>query len=38
MKVQNYRLIEEIGSGAFSTVYKAIDERDGKFYAVKSMR
>jgi serine/threonine protein kinase len=39
MKVKNYLLTEEIGSGSFSTVYKAIDVADhNKVYAIKSMR
>lgn len=39
MKVQNYLLNEEIGSGSFSTVYKAVDINDqNKVYAIKSMR
>lgn len=39
MKVQNYLLMEEIGSGSFSTVYKAQDINDpSKIYAIKSMR
>lgn len=39
MKVQNYLLTEEIGSGSFSTVYKAQDINDSnKVYAIKSMR
>lgn len=39
MKVQNYLLNEEIGSGSFSTVYKAVDiNNQSKVYAIKSMR
>lgn len=39
MKVKNFLLVEEIGSGSFSTVFKAIDAKDpSKVYAIKSMR
>lgn len=38
MKVQNYILETEIGAGSFSTVYKAFNTDDGKYYAIKSMR
>ena len=39
MKVKNYLLVEEIGSGSFSTVYKAVDCNDSnKVFAIKSMR
>ena len=39
MKVKNFLLTEEIGSGSFSTVYKAVDFQDqSKVYAIKSMR
>ena len=38
MKVQNYVLENEIGSGSFSTVYKALNKEDETYYAIKSMR
>lgn len=39
MRVKNYLLLEEIGSGSFSTVFKAVNATDqSKVYAIKSMR
>lgn len=39
MRVKNYLLVEEIGSGSFSTVFKAVSATDqSKVYAIKSMR
>jgi len=33
--IDNYSLCEQLGKGAFSTVYKAISKKDGKTFAVK---
>lgn len=39
MRVNNYILLQEIGSGKFSTVFKAADYKDRtKIYAIKSLR
>ena len=38
MIVQDYELIEEIGSGSFSTVYKAQHVKTKEFFAIKKMR
>lgn len=39
MKVKNYLLVEQIGAGSFSTVFKACDVNDqNKIFAIKSMR
>lgn len=38
MKVQKYTLVDEVGSGSFSTVYKAIDTETKELCAIKSMR
>ncbi|OJT13392.1 Serine/threonine-protein kinase srk1 [Trametes pubescens] len=36
--LENYRLVEKMGDGAFSNVYKAIDLRSGQKIAVKVVR
>ena len=36
--VENYKLIEEIGSGEFGKVFKSIDLRTNKYYAVKAIK
>lgn len=33
-----YRLIEQIGSGATGTVYKAVEKDKGKLVAIKQLR
>lgn len=39
MKVKNYVLTEEIGIGAFSTVYRAhLIDNENQLYAIKSIR
>lgn len=35
--MNNYRLISEIGSGAYSTVHKAIDVTTGQIVAIKKI-
>jgi len=36
--IADYEIVEEIGQGAFSRVYEAIDLRDGKTVALKRLR
>ena len=38
MLVNKYELLEEIGHGSFSTVYKARHIETNEFYAIKKMR
>lgn len=38
MSSQNYTLFEKIGSGSYSTVFRAKDNRDGRFVALKIMK
>lgn len=37
-KVQDYELIDEIGAGSYSTVYKAQNVHTKEFFAIKKMR
>ena len=36
-QVKNYRLLKEIGKGTTGTVYEAVDDSNGKKYAIKSI-
>lgn len=36
--LDDYTLVEKMGDGAFSNVYKAIDNRNGKKVAIKVVR
>lgn len=38
MLVNNYELLEDIGHGSFSTVYKAQHTETKELYAIKMMR
>eukprot|EP00919_Chromeraceae_sp_WS-2016_P077875 GHVR01184243.1.p1 GENE.GHVR01184243.1~~GHVR01184243.1.p1 ORF type:complete len:126 (+),score=5.29 GHVR01184243.1:1062-1439(+) len=38
IKVKEYTLIDEIGAGAFSIVYKAKNTTTGVYYAIKKMK
>jgi serine/threonine protein kinase len=37
-KIKDYVLLEEIGQGAYSTVYKCCNILDGQIYACKKFR
>ena len=34
-KLESYTLVGKLGEGQFGKVYRAINEKDGKVYAVK---
>ena len=36
-QVKNYRLLREIGKGQTGTVYEAVDDSNGKKFAIKSI-
>ena len=36
-QVKNYRLLREIGKGLTGTVYEAVDDSNGKKFAIKSI-
>lgn len=38
MSLSNFKLIDKIGEGAYSTVYKVIWKDDTKFYALKKVK
>lgn len=38
MEVKKYRLLDEIGSGSYSTVFKAVDLETNEAVAIKKMR
>lgn len=38
MSLSNFKLIDKIGEGAYSTVYKVVRKDDLKFYALKKVK
>ncbi len=38
MSLNSFKLIDKIGEGAYSTVYKVIRKDDQKFYALKKVK
>lgn len=36
-KIKKFNLVEELGSGSFGTVYKAVDTKTDEIHAIKVM-